>query len=169
MSIQHNLLYFHRASFGQLLQRVEEAYGVHSLEVGIKSTAKALRTERCILEVLNDCGGWDPKSLASELECDLSLAIFCLVLFCCDGQTIAVPDLFKTGGLRSAGRRLGEACGYPSESAMALVLAGWRPPATSSAAYILNAMDLCGDEHEVNDIRSNLILLDCELLHIVHG
>ena len=169
MSIQHSLFYFHRTSFCQLVQRIADVHGIQCLEAGIKNTARALREEQRIMDILDQCGGWNYQTLVSDIETDKSLAIFCLAMFCCEDREIAIPDQFRAGSLRSAGRTLADACKNQVEDAIVPFLVDWRPPATSSAAYFLDAKDMTADNLDIADIKSSLILRDCDLLHIVHG
>lgn len=169
MSIQHRLYYFQRTSFCLLVQRIADVYGIHGLEAGIKTTARALREEHRIIDILDQCGGWNYQTLVSDIESDKSLAIFCLAIFCCEDREIAIPGQFLAGSLRSAGRTLADACKNQLEDAIVQFLVDWRPPATSSAAYFLDAKDMPTDNLDIADIQSSLILQNCDLLHIVHG
>jgi len=169
MSIQHSLFYFRRTSFCQLVQRIAGVYGIQGLEAGVKATATALRDEQRIVDILDQCGGWNHQTLVSDIESDKSLAILCLVMFCCEDKEIAIPDPFRAGSLRSTGRTLADVCKNQLADAIVPFLVDWRPPATSSAAYFLDAKDMTTDNLDLADIRSSLILRDCDLLHIVHG
>ena len=169
MSIQHSLFYFQRTSFCLLVQRIAEVYGIHDLETGIKTTARALRQEQRIVDILDQCGGWNNQTLVSDIESDKSLAIFCSAMFCCEDKEIAIPDQFRAGSLRTAGRTLADACKNQLDDTIVQFLVDWRPPATSSAAYFLEAKDITNDNLDLADIRSSLILQDRDLLHLVHG
>jgi hypothetical protein len=169
MSIHHSLFCFRRTSFCQLVQRIANVYGIQGLEAGVKATARTLRDDHRILDILDQCGGWNHQTLVSDIESDKSLAIFCLALFCCEDKKIAVPDQFLAGSLRSTGLTLADACKNQLEDAIVPFLVDWRPPATSSAAYFVDAKDMTTDNLDLADIQSILILRDCDLLHIVHG
>ncbi len=170
MSIQHSLFYFQRKSFCLLVQRIADVFGIQGMEAGIKNTARALRDEQRIIDILDQCGGWNYQTRVSDIESDKSLAIFCLVMFYCKDIEIAIPDQIRAGSLRTAGRTLADACKNQLEDSIVQFLVDWRPPATSSAAYFLDAKDIITAENlDIADIQSSLILRDCDLIHIVHG
>jgi hypothetical protein len=151
------------------MQRIADAHGIQNLEPGIKATATALRDEQRILDVLDQCGGWNHETLISDIESDKSLAILCLAIFCCEDEEVVIPDPFPASCFRSRGRTLADACKNQLDDSIVPFLVDWRPPATSSAAYVLGAKDLKADKLDLADVQSSLILRDCDLLHLVHG
>ncbi len=165
MTIKHELYYFHTAAFCQLINDIVDEYGIEHVEHSMKSTACGLCHRPFILKVLDQCGGWNPQTLADDIDSDLTLAIFCLVL----SYSEPVAQTYHSNHSHHFKRKLADVCREHLDPRVTRLLENWRPPATSSDAYIVDETDRLVTEAATANLSSNPIMRSHHLLHIAYG
>ena len=169
MSIHRELLYFRTEFFCRLMNRINSTYGRSGFEQGVIITAKSAVSDPWIFQILDVCGGWNAKTIEADIDSDSALAVFCLILASCDQEAIEATAALKNNSPRSVGVAFAKAVYDGLEEPGNELLLEWRPPATSSALYLIRPENLASGDADDLAICSNMILRERDLINLIHG